>query len=210
MNHVQIKMCGMTRVEDAKRAVSLGVDAIGLNFYPSSPRFLSVERALDIAEAVDSRVELFGIFVDDIFDRVEEIRSLVGLDRIQFHGDEEPEEIASFGPSAVKAIRFKGAIVEPQWERYPTVWGFLIEPQHETLFGGSGRSWRYESLAGVSLPRRWWLAGGLKASNVEEAILSSGARAVDVCSGVESIPGIKDAQRMSEFVREVRRVEEAL
>jgi len=210
MSHLQIKMCGMTRAEDARRAVDLGVDAIGLNFYPSSPRFLSVERAIEIVDQIRGDVELYGVFVNEIPDRVEEIRSRVGLDRIQFHGDEEPSEVAPFGLMAVKAIRFADSTVERQWERYPTVWGFLLEARHETLFGGSGRSWRYESLGGVELPRPWLLAGGLNASNVGEAIRSSGARAVDVCSGVESIPGIKDVRQMSDFVREVRRVEEAL
>lgn len=210
MGAVRIKMCGMTRVEDARRAADLGVDAIGLNFYPSSPRFVSLDRAVAIAAAVGDKVELFGVFVNELHDRVEFIRGEVGLSRLQFHGDEPPETLMPFGDAAVKVIRFRDPMTEPDWSAYPQVGGFLLEPRHETLFGGSGRSWRYESLAGLRPPRPWFLAGGLSPGNVGRAIVASGARGVDVCSGVESVPGIKDARRMDAFVTEVRRVEEAL
>jgi phosphoribosylanthranilate isomerase len=210
MGAVRIKMCGMTRVEDARRAASLGVDAIGLNFYPSSPRFVSVERAMEISAAIDGQVELFGVFVNEIDERVEWIRKEVGLNRIQFHGDEPPEALTPFGEAAVKVIRFQEPMTEPDWEAYPLVGGFLLEPRHETLFGGSGRSWSYESLAGLQPPRPWYLAGGLSPRNVGRALLASGASAVDVCTGVESVPGIKDTRRMEEFVEEIRRVEETL
>ena len=210
MGSVQIKMCGMTRVEDARRAMSLGVDAIGLNFYPSSPRFVSLDRALAIAEAVDGEVELFGVFVNEVTEWVESIRDQVGLDRLQFHGDEAPEVLLPFGDKAVKVIRFQDPEEEPDWASYPRVGGFLLEPWHETVFGGSGRSWHYESLAGLRPPRPWFMAGGLSPDNVGRAVLASGADGVDVCSGVESVPGIKDARRMDEFVAEVRRAETSL
>jgi len=210
MSALRIKMCGMTRVQDALKAADLGVDAIGINFYPVSPRFVSVERAIRIADAVRGKVELFGIFVNDIPERVDSLVKEVGLDRVQFHGDETPEALLPFGSKAVKAVRFERSTVEFNWSDYPLVWGFLLEPRHETLYGGSGRSWQYESLRGLEVPRPWLLAGGLSPENVGRAIAESGTPGVDVCSGVEAVPGIKDARRMEAFVKEVRRVEEAL
>lgn len=210
MGALRVKICGMTRVQDARNAADLGVDAIGINFYPVSPRFVSVERAIDIADSVRGRVELFGVFVNDIPERVDSIIQEVGLDRVQFHGDEAPEALERFGSKAVKAVRFERSTVEFNWGDFPYVGGFLLEPRHETLYGGSGRSWNYRSLRGLEVPRPWLLAGGLSPENVASAIAESGAPGVDVCSGVESIPGIKDARRMEAFVREVRRAEEAL
>lgn len=204
MSGVLIKICGVTRVEDAVHAADLGVDCLGLNFYPASPRYVSVKQAAEIADAVRGRAALFGVFVNAAHDYVERVVEAVGLDRVQFHGDESPADLARWGERAVKAIRAAGGPSPRLWAEYPEVWGFLVEARHETLYGGSGRTWDYAALRAAPPPRPWLLAGGLRPDTVREALASSGAPGVDVCSGVEASPGIKDRSRVEALVAAIR------
>lgn len=191
-------------MEDAVDAAELGVDCLGLNFYPDSPRYVSVEKAVAIADAVRGRVELFGVFVNASRDDIERAVEAVGLDRVQFHGDESPADLAPWGERAVKVVRIAGQPSPRLWEAYPEVWGFLVEARHDSLYGGTGTVWDYTALRDLRLPRRWLLAGGLDADNVRRALDATGAPGVDVCSGVESVPGIKDPRRVEALVRAVR------
>lgn len=204
MSGVLIKVCGVTRVEDAVHAADLGVDCLGLNFYPASPRHVPMERAAEIADAVRGRVGLFGVFVNTPRDDVERIVEAVGLDRVQFHGDESPADLALWGGRAVKALRIASRPSRRVWDDYPDAWGFLIEARHEELYGGSGAAWDYAALRGLRLSRPWLLAGGLEPGNVRRALAATGAPGVDVCSGVESVPGVKDARRVEALVGAVR------
>ncbi len=202
----RVKVCGITSVGDARLAVELGADYLGLNFYPGSPRFLSIERAREIADAVEGRAVLVGVFVNAPADQVSQISESVGLDLLQFHGDESPEMLAPFAARAIKA--FRGTAEEAA--RLPEVWGFLFDAPKPAVssvsppellsfsspsLGGTGRTWDYSSLAPIIArlaPRPVFVAGGLGPDNVRAALAASGASFVDVCSRIESAPGVKD------------------
>lgn len=202
MNPIRVKICGITRVEDAEAAVELGADFIGLNFWKKSPRRVSAELGFDLAAAVRGRTSLVGVFVNEDPAEVTRIADAVGLDLIQFHGDETPEDLAPWGERAIKAIRFSGELDGEALEDYKTVWGFLIEPQRDS-YGGTGRSWNYAKARRLPRHRPFLLAGGLRPENVGEAIAACSPWGVDVCSGIESEPGVKDAQAMWKFFSEV-------
>ena len=200
MSRPRVKICGVTRVEDAELAIELGADFLGLNFYPPSPRCLDLGAARRIAGAVAGRVPLVAVTVNAGRELVEELLGLAEL--IQFHGDEGPGEIAPWAGRAIKVVRPEREL-EDLATLYPDVWGFLVEPRRPG-YGGSGEAWDY---AGARLPetgRPLFVAGGITPENVREA--AAGAWGVDVCSGVESEPGVKDAGRMKRLFSELRSV----
>jgi phosphoribosylanthranilate isomerase len=203
----RIKFCGVTRVEDAVTAVAVGADYLGLNFCTSSPRHLEIAQAHKIASAVAGQVHLVGVLVNSTPQEIEEILAEVPLDLLQFHGDETVEEITPFAERAIKAIRFEDRLDSNLLAAFPDVWGFLVEARRPGLYGGSGEDWDYAQVAEVEWGRPYFLAGGLEPENVAGALERSGAWGVDVASGVESEPGIKDLDRMKRFVEEVRRAQ---
>lgn len=204
---VRVKICGVTRPEDAELAVALGADFIGVNFWPGSSRCLEPSAALEVAAAADGAT-LVGVFVNEESGRVEEIAAQVGLALVQLHGDEGPDEVAAFGSRALKAVRFYHAPEPDLLSGYPNAWGFLIEARAAGAYGGAGRGWDYNAaraLDGPALARRPLLiAGGLGPENVGRAIVASAAWGVDVASGVESEPGIKDPSKLEMFFAETR------
>jgi phosphoribosylanthranilate isomerase len=206
MDSPLIKICGITRVSDAVACAELGVDLLGLNFYPRSPRYLEMERAREIADSVRGRVELVGIFVNSTVRKVEVVDRRVGLDRLQFHGYEPAEMVNRFGNRAVRAFR-----VDPEagfdvrrLDSYPDSWGFLFDVAGSEGYGGSGLAWPYETISSVEVDRPTLIAGGVGPENARDALERSGAGGVDVCSGVESAPGVKDPSAIERLVREVR------
>ena len=203
---VKVKVCGVTDPANAAAAVELGADFLGLNFYPRSPRFLEVGRALEIAGAVGGRVPLVGVFVNAPAAEVEEIAERVGLDLLQFSGDEGPETIAPFAPKAIKAFRTGGLPRREEVAAYGTVWGILIDAVHDALFGGTGAPWDYGAVGGgrAELPGRLFLAGGIGPDNARRAVAGVRPYALDVCSRVESAPGIKDPDLLRRLFEEVR------
>lgn len=201
-----IKICGLTREGDARLAVELGADFLGLNFYPPSPRALDTAAAARLADAVRGRAKLVGVFVNQPAAEVEEIRRAVGLDRLQFHGDETPEYVSDFGASAVKVVRTRGDLAGFAPEHFPKVQAFLFDVAAEKLYGGSGEEWRYETLAALRLAKPFFVAGGIRPGNAVRALQVSGAAGLDVCSGVESAPGVKDPHRLELLMREVHDV----
>lgn len=207
MARTRIKICGVTRERDAVRAADLGADFVGLNFWPGSPRCVSVESARRIAREVEGQLEIVGVFVDQQEAEIREIARRAGLDLLQFHGHEGPDAVALFGDRAIKVLRagpdFDASIVD----EFPDVWGFLFDCEHPTLLGGSGVSWPYEAVAGLNLDKPVIVAGGLRPGNVVEAIARSGADIVDVSSGVESQPGVKDPELLKQFIHEVHDAE---
>lgn len=203
MGHVRVKICGVTSVEDAEAALELGADFIGLNFWSRSPRRVDVERASEIAAAVRGRASTVGVVVNEAPAEIERIVGAVGLDLLQFHGDETPEEVEPWGERALKAIRFSGELEADLMDPFETVWGFLVEPQRDS-YGGTGRAWSYSKARRLPRHKPFLLAGGLRAENVAEAIEACSPWGVDVCSGVESAPGVKDAKAMWKFFSEVR------
>ena len=210
----RVKVCGVTRTEDAVSCMELGVDWLGLNFWPGSVRAVPVERARAIADAVRGRIGLVGVFVDHSRDEVESIARDVGLDWLQFHGDEPDDYVRAFGDRALKAVRLTAELSgehassgQIDWDaRFPEAWGFLFESATAGGYGGLGKSWDYGALAGRRPARPTLIAGGITPATAAAALESSGADGVDVASGVESEPGIKDPAAVAELVAAVRAV----
>lgn len=208
----QVKVCGITSVHDARLAVEMGAAYLGLNFYAGSPRFLSIERARGIADAVEGRALLVGVFVNAPAPQVGDIAGAVGLDLLQFHGDESPEMIAPFAGRAIKA--FRGTTGEA--DCFPEAWGFLFDApkpaaSSSSPLGGTGRAWDYSSLAPLVSRvgfRPVFVAGGIGPDNVLAALAQSGASFVDVCSRVECSPGVKDPDLLSRLFSEIASYEE--
>lgn len=202
----RVKICGLTRPEDINAAVSLGADAVGLVFYQPSPRSVTLERAHALARRVPAFVSLTGLFVNPEPEEVERVLQTVPLDLLQFHGDETPEFCASFGRRWIKAIRVKEAgQVEQAFMDYSDASGLLVDAWDPDRYGGTGRSFNW-SLIPAERPMPLILAGGLSSANVAGAIEQVRPWAVDVSGGVESGKGVKDASKLSEFFKEVRRV----
>jgi phosphoribosylanthranilate isomerase len=203
---VRVKVCGVTDPANALAAVELGADYLGLNFYPGSPRFVGVERALEIAGAVAGRVPLVGVFVNAPAAEVEEIAGRVGLDLLQFSGDEGPEAVAPFASRAIKAFRTGGSPGREAVAAYGGLWGILIDASHDVLYGGTGAAWDYGVLRGGAgaLPGRLFLAGGIGPDNARRIAAGVRPYALDVCSRVESAPGTKDLDLLRRLFQEVR------
>lgn len=208
MKRVGVKVCGVTRPEDARLAVELGADLLGLNFWPGSPRCIGLEQARRVAAAVRDRVKLVGVWVDPQREQVEKVGKALDLDLLQFHGDEQPADLEPFGRRAIKAFRVGPDFDPLELERFPHVWGFLFDRAGGGAYGGTGRPWSYERIAILDPGKPILVAGGLRPENVAEAIARSRADIVDVCSGVESSPGVKDPALLARFFREVRHAEE--
>ncbi len=204
-----IKVCGFTNPEQASQAVASGVDLVGLNFWPGSPRWVSPELGREIAARVAGRARVVGVFVGQAQDEVAAIDAAVGLDLLQFHGDEAAAELAPWGRRAIKVVRVGAAPPAGLVREYDGAWGFLFDVRHPD-FGGTGESWDYGMLAGLNLGRPFLVAGGVRPDTARAALAASGATGVDVCSGVESAPGLKDAGLIARLVKEVRDGEELI
>jgi len=204
---VKVKVCGFLDPENAVAAVDLGADFLGLNFCSRSPRYVSPARASLIADAVRGRVLLVGVFVNSPRQEVAAVAARVGLDYIQFSGDEGPEDVAPFAGRAIKVFRSGGDPGPEALAPYSAAWGLLFDAPHATLYGGTGAAWSYETVARTvqKLPgRRVFLAGGLGPDNVRQAVAAARPFAVDVCSRVESAPGIKDPELLRRLFEEVQ------
>ena len=200
---VKVKICGVTRVEDAHAAIAAGGDAIGLNFYQKSPRFVSSEAAKAIVDAVGQRTLVVGVFVDTDPEEILKLKSEIGFQCVQFHGAEPPETVARFLPHAYKALRVRGAEALEESRRYPGRY-LLLDAYVPGQAGGTGATFDWKLAAEIARERDVTLAGGLTPENVADAIRAVHPFCVDVASGVESAPGIKDHARMELFVREAR------
>jgi phosphoribosylanthranilate isomerase len=203
---MKVKVCGITRLEDAKLAVALGVDALGFNFYPGSPRYLAPPVAREIIGHLPPFVVPVGVFVN-VADPMQLVQQACesGAAVVQLHGDEDADYCRRLRwRTVIKAVR-----VGPGFGLH-TVAGFpvqalLLDSKDDSLFGGTGRSFDWDLASGIaSFPVPVILAGGLNPSNVAAAIRRLKPYAVDVCSGVESSPGIKDPAALKAFVTEVR------
>lgn len=201
--NARVKVCGITNVSDGMLAASLGAAFLGLNFYPRSPRFVTAGRAREIADAVRGRVKLVGVFVNSTTEEVAALDRDLGLDLLQFHGDESPGFVAQFGARALPAVHWRGPADAARVRQHSRAWGVLVERRHAALYGGTGEAWDYGEVAPVAAEVRVLLAGGLGPDNVRAALLATRAFGVDVCSRVESAPGMKDEQRLRRFFEEV-------
>lgn len=200
----RVKICGITRVEDALAAVAHGCDAIGLVFYAGSPRHVTVERAAEIVAILPPFVHAVGLFVDATADEVHDVLRRVRLDLLQFHGEEPPAYCEAFGVPYIKAVRVREETNLLQYAAdFSGARALLLDAYVEGVAGGTGQRFDW-SLIPPALPKPIILAGGLDAGNVAEAIRQVRPYAVDVSGGVERENGIKDADRMAAFMLKVR------
>ena len=200
----RVKICGITRPEDAAAAARLGADAVGTMFYAPSPRCVTPEQARAIAGALPPFVTLVGVFVDPSPEAVRAVLSRVPLHLLQFHGDEAPEFCAGFGLDYIKAVRVRPGLDLIQYAaRHPAARGLLLDAYVPGAHGGTGQSFDW-ALVPRDLPLPLVLSGGIDASNVAAAVRRVRPWAVDVSSGVESAKGVKDPVRISAFIRGVR------
>ncbi len=202
----QIKICGITAPEDALACASLGADAIGLVFYPRSPRYVDIRKAADICSALSDAIARVGVFVDADFDTIMEKINACGLTAVQLHGNETPELVEQLSDAGVKAIKALYINKKPGLDAaplYPAA-AFLVECAGGALPGGNAVCWDWGSARAFAEERPMILAGGLSPDNVAEAIRAAAPDAIDVSSGVEAAPGRKDIQKIKTFIQAVR------
>lgn len=198
--NIRTKICGMTRVEDAQLAAQLGVDAIGLIFFSGSKRCVTIAQAQAIVRAIAPFVTVVGLFVNTRAAEVQDVLAQVPLDVLQFHGDENAEFCRQFQRPYIKAVRVQNrADIEMAAAVYTDARALLFDAAVSGQYGGTGQSFDWQILP-PALARPWVLSGGLKPQNIVSAIRQSNALAIDVCSGVEQSPGIKDKQKMQDLM----------
>ena len=194
---VKVKICGVTRQEDAELAIGFGADIIGLNFYPLSPRSLTLEQARAIRLVISNRCEVVGVFVNAARSYVEHRVHELDLDYLQFHGDEDDDALLGWPLKVIRALRLERVVSADAIERCKADY-VLLDTWHPQLFGGTGRARSLDGLGGLPLGRVI-LSGGLGPENVARAAALC-PYAVDVASGIESAPGIKDPAKLRSFI----------
>jgi phosphoribosylanthranilate isomerase len=209
MKPVQIKICGVTNIEDARACVELGVDMIGLNFYPKSPRYIEPEIAKQIVEAIPRSVHAVGVFVEANADEIRNAANTAGVECVQLHGNVSAETCRELALEFRVIRAFStNAQFRPQYAGSFPECDVLLDAHHPDLRGGTGLTCDWPA-ARATLPfaRFLFLSGGLNPQNVSEAIAAVSPHAVDVCSGIEGAPGLKDYRAMEEFIAAVRAAE---
>ncbi|MBF0294692.1 MAG: phosphoribosylanthranilate isomerase [Magnetococcales bacterium] len=199
----RVKICGITSIEDAMAAVAAGADALGFVFHARSKRYIPPRRAMKIVGRLPPFITSIGLFVNASREEIGKVVAECCLDAIQLHGDEAPGECRGLPGRVIKAIRVAGPEDLLGVDRYP-VSAILLDAKCESHYGGTGRTFDWNLLEGLQCPLPLILAGGLDPDNVAMAVRQVRPYAVDVSSGVESAPGIKDHERMALFVRRVR------
>ena len=202
--NTRIKICGITRPQDALAAADLGVDAIGLVFFNGSKRAVDAAQAQAVVRALPPLVSAVGLFVNADAAEVAAVLQQVPLDVLQFHGDETAALCRQFARPYIKAVRVATAAdIDAAARDFADARALLLDAAVPGQYGGTGQRFDWCVLP-AQMPMPWLLAGGLDANNVAQAIAQSGAVAVDVSGGVESAPGIKDVAKMAAFIRQAR------
>ena len=207
----RIKICGITDVKDGLSAVELGADAIGLNFYAKSLRSVSPVEGIELAAALSGKAALVGVFVNHSAEDIVEISEHLRLEFVQLHGDETPDLTGSLNPlglPVIRAIRIGSnetasiASAQSQIDEWTAagVAGFLLDKQLGREYGGTGHTFDWEIVSRLHFEKPFVLAGGLTDSNVASGIAKVSPAAVDTASGVESLPGKKDLEKLTRFV----------
>ncbi len=202
---VFVKVCGITNLEDALKAVEYGADALGLNFYPPSPRCLSLEQAQTILSEIPEEVCRVAVFVNEPKEKVRKMLTQLGLLKgretssgVQFHGEEDAEYCRGWDLKVIKAVRVQGPDSLTGWDEFPADL-FLLDSWSDG-YGGSGSQFSWDWIKGLSRDKLI-LSGGLNLSNIQQAITGIRPFGVDVCSGVEAKPGKKDHGKLKEFIK---------
>ena len=198
-----VKICGITNIEDALGAVQSGADAIGFNFYPKSPRFIEPEQAALILEELPDSLMKVGVFVDLSAEAVREVCQIVGLDYLQFHGDETPYFCEQFATPYWKAFRLRDEKTLALMEKYQP-YAYLVDAYQPGVLGGTGQLADWDLAREAGRLGRLALAGGINPENVTEALAAVEPWCIDVCSGVELEPGKKDHRAMEELIEAVK------
>ncbi|MDR9435825.1 MAG: phosphoribosylanthranilate isomerase [Thiohalophilus sp.] len=202
----RVKICGITRPQDAIAAAQAGADAIGLVFYPASPRAVEIDQAREIVTALPPFVTTVGLFVDAEEATVRQVLTALPLDILQFHGDESPEACRYYARPYIKALRMREeADVLGAAREYHDAAGLLLDTYQAGVPGGTGDRFDWRRVP-AHLTTPVVLAGGLTPENVAEAVITARPYGVDVSGGVESQKGIKDAYKIRSFIAEVDRV----
>jgi phosphoribosylanthranilate isomerase len=200
---MKIKICGFTNAQNANQAAMLGIDAIGLVFYDQSLRNVGVETALQIVNALPPFINRVGLFVNADSSFIDEVLCEVPLDTLQFHGDESAAECRQYAMPFIKALRVnQDTNIIKMAEEYHQASGLLLDAFNKDTYGGTGESFDW-SLAKVDIDLPIILAGGLNPNTVADAVSQVNPYAVDVSSGVESEPGIKDIDKIRKFIQRV-------
>ena len=205
---VKVKICGITSVEQGVMAANAGADAIGLVFYAKSPRCVSAAVAADIVQAVGPFVMTVGLFVNETVALVQDTSRQTGIQLLQFHGDEDAAYCEQFERPFIKAIRMAPEIdVAGAVAAHPKASGYLFDAWQADAYGGTGKAFDWARLSQeASVSGSVILAGGLSSDNIAAAVAQTRPYAVDVSSGVESAPGIKDPDRVQRFIEQARSV----
>ena len=203
---VRVKVCGITTLADALHAVAMGADALGFVFYPGSPRYITSASARQIIAKLPPFVSIVGLFVNANSDVIINTIAECGLDVVQLHGDELPEQCCYGGVKVIKAVRVKDETCLAGIEKYPVA-ALLLDAWSADAYGGTGQLGRWDLAAQVANQTPVILAGGLNSGNVAQAIEIVKPYAVDVSSGVESAPGCKDPALIKSFIYTVKSTE---
>jgi phosphoribosylanthranilate isomerase len=204
MSSPRVKVCGICRVEDAQLAVMLGASAIGFIFWPSSPRYCHPAEAQAIASTLPAHITAVGVFVDQPVDEVIGIADRVGLGAVQLHGNEAVADFDRVRQPLIKAVPVTNTFAAGDVDGLPAGVTVLLDAHDPVRRGGTGRTIDWGVAAQVAARRRTILSGGLNAENVREAISHVHPHMVDVSSGVESAPGVKDRARLEAFFAAVQ------
>lgn len=206
MSIVKVKICGLTQLDDVLDAVELGADYLGFNFSPQSPRYLSDQQAREIFQEIPTNIPKVGVFVNEPIASVVDKAIDLGLDILQFHGDESPEDLNPLGRPWYKALRLKDEKVLEQIPSFQCEW-ILLDSYSEKAYGGTGLTTNWDLVReAAKYGKEIILAGGLNEENVSVAVASVQPFMVDVASGVEESPGKKDRHRMELFIQRAKSV----
>jgi phosphoribosylanthranilate isomerase len=207
---VKVKICGITNWADARRACEAGADFLGFNFHRPSPRYIAPAKARRIVRRLPANVAAVGVFVNEPEERMLKTARAIGLRGVQLHGDETPALVARLRRSlprvrVIKAIRVRKTLRPEQLNRFGHASAILLDRFDGRHRGGTGKKFDWSLVSLVEMRARIFLAGGLTAENVAEAIRAARPYAIDVCSGVESAPGRKDAAKITALMRAIKR-----
>jgi phosphoribosylanthranilate isomerase len=202
----RVKICGITRLEDALAAAQAGADALGFNFWPKSKRYLEPRAAAEIIALLPPFVATVGVFVDPTRDEALRAAEASGVQWLQLHGDESPEFCAALPLPVLKAVRVRHRASLDALDEYDVA-GFLLDAD-STGYGGSGATFDWDLAAEAARRAPIVLAGGLRPENVADAVRKVRPWGVDVASGVESAPGVKDHEKTARFIREAKGLKE--
>ncbi len=205
-DRIQVKICGITAVEDALACAAWGADAVGLVFYPKSPRFVTADQAARIASVLPSHVARVGVFVNESFDTLTKTAAACGLSAVQLHGKESPALVQRLRENdvfVVKCLYVNGVPGIDAAGAYNAP-AFLVECSSGKLPGGNAKTWDWSAARAFAQNHPTIIAGGLDPQNITQAIGRAAPDAVDVSSGVESAPGRKDTKKVRDFIYAVR------